>query len=117
MRRSPSSTWQRVSRRRPCPVCQKPDWCLFTGGDDAPTAAICARVESDRRAGEAGWVHRLRDDGPVWTPTRRLVCAAVSGRLDLDGSMERLAEQCRQAARPEAGDVVPTSTSSTEATL
>jgi hypothetical protein len=47
-------------------------------------------------------VHRLRDDGPVWTPTRRLVCAAVSGRLDLDGSIERLAERCRQAARPEA---------------
>jgi hypothetical protein len=74
---SRSSTWQRVSRRRPCPVCGRPDWCLFTGDDDAPTAAICARVESEKRAGEAGWVHRLRDDGPVWTPTRRLVKAEL----------------------------------------
>ncbi|MCL4205538.1 MAG: toprim domain-containing protein [Pirellulaceae bacterium] len=54
--------WKRVSQRRPCPVCGRSDWCLYAGPDDAPTAAICARVERDRRAGEAGWFHRLRDD-------------------------------------------------------
>jgi 5S rRNA maturation endonuclease (ribonuclease M5) len=57
-----NSNWQRVSRRRPCPVCGRPDWCLYTGAHDAPTAAICARVESPKRCGEAGWLHRLRDD-------------------------------------------------------
>jgi hypothetical protein len=25
-----TSNWQRVSKCRPCPVCDHPDWCLFT---------------------------------------------------------------------------------------
>ena len=54
--------WQRVSRRRPCPVCGRPDWCLYTGDLDAPTAAICQRIASPKRCGEAGYLHRLRDD-------------------------------------------------------
>lgn len=58
----PRGDWKRVSRRRPCPVCGKPDWCLYAGFDDCPSAAICTRVESPRRAGMAGWLHRLRDD-------------------------------------------------------
>ncbi len=49
--------WRRVSRAEPCPVCGKPDWCLVSVDD---TAVICPRVESDRRAGEAGWLHWLR---------------------------------------------------------
>lgn len=72
------SDWRRVSRRRPCPVCSKADWCLFTGPDDSPTAAICARVESDKRAGEGGWLHTLRSDGPSWTTWRRTVHVAES---------------------------------------
>jgi phage/plasmid primase-like uncharacterized protein len=56
--------WKRVSKRRPCPVCGKEDWCLYAGPDDAPTAAICARIESAKPVGAAGsgWWHRLRDD-------------------------------------------------------
>lgn len=67
------SDWQRVSRRRPCPVCGKPDWCAYSGPDDSPTAAICQRVESPKRAGEAGWLHVLRDDGSPRHPSRRTV--------------------------------------------
>jgi hypothetical protein len=55
------SDWQRVNRQRPCPICGKPDWCLYAGPSDAPNAVICPRVESDQRCGEAGWLHRLRD--------------------------------------------------------
>jgi len=47
---------RRVSRRSPCPVCEKPDWCLVAADG---SRAICQRVESDRRAGEAGWLHNL----------------------------------------------------------
>lgn len=56
--------WKRVSKGRPCPVCGKSDWCLYAGPDDAPTAAICARVESAKPVGAAGsgWWHRLRSD-------------------------------------------------------
>jgi hypothetical protein len=51
-----ATAWRRVSRAHPCPVCGKGDWCL-TSADG--TAAICPRVESPRRAGDAGWLHRL----------------------------------------------------------
>jgi|SRR5262245_15096932 len=39
-----------------CPVCRKPDWCLVAPDG---SAAICQRVESCRRSGEAGWLHVL----------------------------------------------------------
>jgi hypothetical protein len=35
------------------------------------SAAICARVESAKRCGEAGWLHRLRDND--FRPARRFV--------------------------------------------
>lgn len=46
----------RVSKSRPCPVCGKPDWCLRADDD---SSAICARIEdgSEKRCGEAGWLH------------------------------------------------------------
>ena len=69
--------WRRVSKAKPCPVCGKPDWCLVTGPQGDSTAAICARVESPKRCGEAGWLHVLRDDGPAWPPWRRTIRKAV----------------------------------------
>ena len=57
------SSWVRVSRRHPCPVCGRPDWCLIADDD---SAAICARMESPKRCGEAGWLHRLVDRSPSW---------------------------------------------------
>ena len=59
-------TWQRVSKRRPCPICGKPDWCLV--GTDG--GAICARVESPHSQGEAGWYHPT-EPGKVAVPVRR----------------------------------------------
>jgi len=46
--------WQRVSPRRPCPICGRASWCMVAGPDDSPTAVICPRTPSDKRAGEAG---------------------------------------------------------------
>ena len=59
--------WRRVSKWQPCPICKKPDWCLVALDG---SAAICARTEDGaiKRVGEAGWLHRLRDNG--WQPTR-----------------------------------------------
>ena len=73
--------WKRVSRARPCPVCERPDWCLYAGDDNAPSAAICARVESDKLAGDqgAGWLHVLRNDGPSWPGWKRTVRVAARG--------------------------------------
>ncbi len=104
-----NADWQRVSRGRLCPVCGKGDWCLFTGPTDAPTAVICARVESPKRCGEAGYLHVLRDDGPTWAPWRRSIRVAVrmmskpsNGKPDLG----KLAADFRQAVKPEALDTL-----------
>ena len=50
----------RVSRSRRCPICGKPDWCLIKRDS---SAAVCARVESGHRWGQAGWFHRLPGAG------------------------------------------------------
>ncbi len=72
------SEWNRVSKASPCPVCGKPDWCLTAGRPDSPDAAICARTESPKRCGAAGWLHVLRDSGPTWTGWRRTLPQAVN---------------------------------------
>lgn len=57
------SDFQRVTKSAPCPICEKPDWCLVSSErPDDLDVAVCARVESSIRFGEAGWLHRLRGD-------------------------------------------------------
>ncbi len=53
----------RVSRKNPCPICHKIDWCLVA--EDGSTA-ICQRIEegSVKKCGDAGWLHILAD-GPM----------------------------------------------------
>lgn len=48
----------RVSRRRPCPICGKRDWCMVA--KDGGTA-ICPRVPegAKRYLGDAGYLHEL----------------------------------------------------------
>ncbi len=92
--------WQRVSRRRPCPVCERPDWCLYAGDESAPSAAICARVESDKLAGDqgAGWLHILRQDSPVWAPWKRTVhLAAKQLQPEAPASAETIAREAEAA--------------------
>lgn len=66
-----NGNWRRVSRSWPCPVCGHPDWCLLHGPEDDPDVVICPRMESPKRCGEAGWLHRLREG--VTTQQRRPV--------------------------------------------
>ena len=48
--------WRNVSRREPCPICQKPDWC----GVSADGAVChCMRVESPNPCPSGGWFHFL----------------------------------------------------------
>ena len=50
-------SFTRVSTFKPCPICQKPDWCrVFSDG-----WAECMRVQSDRPAKSGGWMHRHAD--------------------------------------------------------
>ncbi len=48
--------WVRVTRAAPCPICGKRDWCTVAADE---SAACCMRVESGRRLGNGGWLHRM----------------------------------------------------------
>ena len=55
------TTWVRVSRYEPCPICGKPSYCTRTTDG---TAVKCMKVESDKPASKGGWIHRLADPLP-----------------------------------------------------
>jgi len=69
--------WRRVSASERCPVCGKPDWCLVAGQPGFIEAAICPRVESERRIGEAGWLHILRSSPVAWPRWKTTLSHAV----------------------------------------
>jgi hypothetical protein len=51
--------WVRVSKKNPCSVCQKPDWCCI--GD---RYINCMRVQSDKPCVNGGWLHAINDETP-----------------------------------------------------
>lgn len=76
-----SDSRYRVTAAAPCPVCEKPDWCL----SDGTTWALCQRVESDQHWKGAGYFHRLGNNGAARSndarhapPARRPVAAPKS---------------------------------------
>jgi hypothetical protein len=77
---------RRVSAEHPCVVCGKPDWCLFAPDG---TVAICQRVESPMRCGDAGWLHRLTEPGP--NPPRTKGTARKPSGLGRDWAAEATA--------------------------
>lgn len=82
---------RRVSASNPCPICDRPDWCLV-----APDgcAVICTRTESAKRCGDAGWLHRLAEPVPRASTVNRkpigapkdwpALAAAFAAKLDHD---------------------------------
>lgn len=59
--------WLRVTRKNPCPVCRRPDWC---GYSDDGRFAICMRVTADKMTRNGGYLHRLTDDPLPPMPVR-----------------------------------------------
>ena len=89
---------QRVSRDRPCPVCGKPDWCLFT-----PDGASIWCQRCDSWGGQpailhtdAGWLFRLTEQRPPELPARRPrePRASTLPREVLDAAYRELAGMC-----------------------
>ncbi|MCC7389535.1 MAG: hypothetical protein IT431_12275 [Phycisphaerales bacterium] len=87
--------YRRVTKACPCPICERPDWCLVSR-DDPPSRVICSRTESKQRWGEAGWLHVLRKDGQRPVRVRKLHLSPQGPHTDL----RRLAEDCRGRLRP-----------------
>ncbi|BCV20412.1 DUF3854 domain-containing protein [Moorella sp. Hama-1] len=52
--RDTSEPFRRVSRREPCPICGRTDWCGINS-----RLAVCMRVESDYPVSNGGWLHKL----------------------------------------------------------
>lgn len=59
------SDWVRVSKSKPCPCCQKPDYCTRTTDG---TAVKCMRIQSPQpfisENGGIGWIHSLEHPLP-----------------------------------------------------
>ena len=50
-------TWHNVTKREPCPICHKPDWCTVSNDG---MMCVCRRVESNHPAKSGmGWIHVL----------------------------------------------------------
>jgi hypothetical protein len=61
--------FQRLRKGQRCAICGHEGWCMgeFDGAGE-PLRVLCPRTPSDRRWGNAGYLHVLRDDGrrPEW---------------------------------------------------
>lgn len=88
------SDWVRVTRQRPCPVCEKPDYC---GVSADGSAVICMRVESDKPTRNGGWLHRLGGDDRRRPRVRRATSSVKPMR-----DFEKAAEDHERAVNPEA---------------
>lgn len=61
------NTWIRVTRRKPCPICGKPDWCSVSSDGQV---VVCMRAESPRPCKSGGWFHPIGERVP-WQPVPR----------------------------------------------
>ncbi len=82
----------RVTKSRPCPICERPDWCLIHKDGQK---VVCARTPSQKLFGEAGWVHDVdaAHAEPIeFKPRKQTIGIDVAG----------LAIRCEHALYPEA---------------
>ncbi len=97
-----NDNWRRVSRRFPCPICQKFDWCTYTGAEDSPGVACCMRTESDRPMQNGGWLHKLQDADPLRRPRRRTRTVPTKRDERPIRDFGAFARQCHLATLPPA---------------
>lgn len=95
MTASPRTSWLRVRKGRPCPVCGKTVWCLIHVDG---TAAICPRTPSGIRAGDGGYLHKL-DGSPLPAPQKMAPRERPARELSR-AELELLARQYRTALSP-----------------
>ena len=96
--------WQRVSKRNPCKICGRLDWCTFQGPTDNPEAACCMRTESDKTMGNGGWLHRLRENDTARPQKRRRIVRIAEKHPERKPAIDfaAMARAYELAATPEA---------------
>lgn len=89
------SKFKRVSKRSPCAVCGKPDWCMTAfGSGGTPTASLCKRTTSGAKWGEAGFLHV--HDGDEWRSAHRDL--GYVAEIRTPRSFHTSAERCHEHA-------------------
>lgn len=102
------SDWTRVSRRQPCPICERRDWCTYVGDQNNPEVVLCMRHESSRPVETGGWLHRSRDaDDYRCRPPRRKLKQRRASTIDFGAIankyQEALPDACLQSLADELG--------------
>src|SRR5262245_52779144 len=86
------NAWRRVNRTNVCQICGRDNWCLISADG---SAAICPRVASPKRCGEAGYLHRLADAPVARSYSVRSIRLTTAGP-----DLASLAAQYRAALDP-----------------
>ncbi|HOK67724.1 MAG TPA: toprim domain-containing protein [Anaerohalosphaeraceae bacterium] len=87
--------YDRVSRNRPCPICNKPDWC---GISKDGSLVICMRVPSDKKTKNGGWLHRIGPSSFSYRDTVQKPQESPKNELDRVDMMTRLACKYEESA-------------------
>lgn len=66
-------TWQRVTKKAPCPICNHGDWCTV-----GATGTCCMRVESSHPLKNGGWLHAHSSGPKVPLPKKSKLPAVPS---------------------------------------
>jgi len=90
-----STSWTRVTRKKPCPICEKPDWCSISADGQV---VVCMRAESSKPCKSGGWFHNLAE--PVqYRPEPRKKPVPVQDFTNLVCEYERNLQDVEMAAQ------------------
>lgn len=75
--------WIRVTPKKPCPICAKPQWCMFAPEGDA---VLCMRVESAKPCKSGGWIHKIGEAAkePIKRPREEKVDKSIDWKSLVD---------------------------------
>jgi hypothetical protein len=92
--------WQRTSKRRPCPICGKPDWCSVS---EDGCVVVCMRARDDSRfvhdTANGGYLHRL-GQRPCARPVPQVWCMPLAQRNPDPTRLMSLSQHFQQAVPP-----------------
>jgi len=104
--------WVRVTRRHPCPMCRKADWCSVS---EDGQVAVCMRAESSKPCKSGGWFHRLTEPVQYRAPKPKkrkpvavqdftaLACRYVEQLQNIEAFAQSLGVSMRALERLQAG--------------